>query len=51
MRPLPSLALRAAGAADFRKLEQRIMIEKGVNWGLYRLENVTLGEETLAGLM
>lgn len=43
-------ATAKAVADDFRQLEQRIMIEQGVNRGLYRLENVSLGEETIAGL-
>lgn len=43
-------ATAKAVADDFRQLEQRIMIEQGVNRGLYRLENVTLGEETIGGL-
>lgn len=37
-------------ADDFREREKRIMIEQGVNRGLYRLEEVTMGEETLDGL-
>lgn len=43
-------ATAKAVADDFRELEKRIMIEQGVNRGLYRLENVTLGEETIGGL-
>lgn len=43
-------ATAKAVADDFRELEKRIMIEQGVNRGLYRLEDVTLGEETMAGL-
>ena len=43
-------ATAKAVADDYRALEQRTMIEQGVNRGLYRLEDVTLGEETLAGL-
>ena len=34
-------------ADDYRGLEKRIMIEQGVNKGLYELKDVTMGEETL----
>lgn len=43
-------ATAKAVADDFRELEKKTMIEQGVNRGLYRLENVTTGEETLGGL-
>ena len=43
-------ATAKAVADDFRELEKRIMIEQGVNRGLYRIENLTLGEETIGGL-
>jgi hypothetical protein len=32
-------------ADDFRKLEKQIMIEQGVNRGLYKLSDVKMGEE------
>ena len=44
-------ATAKAVADDFRELEKQIMIEQGVNRGLYRLEDVTFGEETIAGLI
>jgi hypothetical protein len=43
-------ATAKAVADDFRELEKRIMIEQGVDRGLYRLEDVTMSEETLGGL-
>jgi hypothetical protein len=43
-------ATAKAVADDFRELERQTMIEEGVNRGLYRLEDVTLGEESIAGL-
>lgn len=43
-------ATAKAVADDFRELEKRLMIEQGVNRGLYRLEDVTFGEETIASL-
>lgn len=39
-----------AVADDFRETEKQIMIEYGVSPGCYRVENVTFGEETIAGL-
>jgi hypothetical protein len=36
-------------ADDFRKIEKRIMIEQGVNRGLYKLSDVKMGEERVGG--
>ena len=42
-------ATAKAVADDFRELEKRIMTEQGVSRGLYLLEDVTMGEETIDG--
>jgi len=51
MRNLVPHPLRAQSARfvadDFRGLEERIMIEQGVNRGLYQLNNLVKGERTL----
>lgn len=44
---IPKTASAKTIANDFRNIEKQIMIEEGVNKGLYQLQGLTMSEETV----